>query len=136
MIDTLVGSYIGCLSIGLLLSAVAIYRDARPILQNHTSARLRWHVALLVFDLFQLALFLLDGTALIIPLVTTIRISWIELAISCTLQVDFCTNVGPPSDRIRLTDSLAFPIFFAIALWGLGKTPRLPTCGHDRLAFN
>jgi len=97
-------TYIVCFSIGLILRAMLIYRDAKPNRTNETNEIFRawpWERILSVaFGLAQAALFVNDITAVSMSIDSTARFNWIDLSIPCTLQLVVCTTVRTPI-RIR-----------------------------------
>ena len=82
MIDKLFVFYIACLFVGLILTVVVAYRDIRAFRRHRTSARYYWQIALILFDLLQIALLILNIILLLMSLITPVRLRWMVVAIS------------------------------------------------------
>ncbi|KAF1964199.1 hypothetical protein BU23DRAFT_493458 [Bimuria novae-zelandiae CBS 107.79] len=97
MAQAILIAYIFCFSIGLILCVRLIYRDVRPHRTNEMNGMSRagrWERALAAaFGLVQAALLVNDITAVTMAIASTTRFNWIDLSISCTLQLVVGTSV-------------------------------------------
>ena len=109
MAQAILIAYIVCFSVGLVLSVRLIYRDVRPQRTNEMNGIPRagpWERALVAaFGLAQAALLVNDITAVTMAIASTTRFNWIDLSITCTLQLAVGTNVRTPIRACRLANS-------------------------------
>ncbi|KAF2174603.1 hypothetical protein K469DRAFT_775925 [Zopfia rhizophila CBS 207.26] len=99
MVHTILIGYIVCSSCGLVLTVMLIYRDIKPRRTNERDRTYReyshWKRALpALFDLAQATLFVTVITAVTISITSSSRFNWIDLAITCTLQLIVGTNLA------------------------------------------
>jgi hypothetical protein len=99
MANAILIAYIVCFSMGLIPSIKLIYRDVKPytiVERNGTSraARCKERFVAVVFDVAQTLLLVNDITAVTMAIVSTSQFKWIDLSITCTLQLLAGMNVG------------------------------------------
>ena len=94
-------AYIVCLSVGLILCAKLVHRDAKSHRVTGRNGAIRdatrGERALAVgADLFQAALLGTSTMAAALAITSTGQLRWLDLSITCTLQVIVGTNVRTP----------------------------------------
>ncbi|KAF2260530.1 hypothetical protein CC78DRAFT_547434 [Lojkania enalia] len=114
-------SYIVCCSIGLILSGGLIRRDAKPYRTNETDGVLRvdrrWEKAMaVVFDGAQVALLVNDITAVSMAIISTNRFNWVNLSITCTLQLIVGTNLARQLRALSIDRAFTYLPYVAIIL--------------------
>lgn len=103
-------SYIVCCAVGLIPSVRLIRRDAKPYRTNEMDGmprvdrRLEKALAV-VFDLAQVALLVNDIVAVSMTITSTSWFNWVNLSITCTLQLIVGTNVRTPIRTRQLANS-------------------------------
>lgn len=96
--QTILIAYIDCLSVGLILCAKLVHRDAKSHRVTGSIGAIREATrgerALAVeADLFQAALLVTSTTAPALAITSTGQLRWLDLSITCALQFIVGTNV-------------------------------------------
>lgn len=110
MVQAILIAYIVCVSIGLVLSVMLLYRNVRPQRKNEMNGTSEedklWERALIAtFDLAQAALLVNDITVVMIAITSTTRFHWMDTSITFTLQLAVGINVRTSVESRQLAHS-------------------------------